>query len=410
MSETNRHCLNFGDEPGFTVKDCENTGTEPKCDLCAARDLTALREELAEAKAALERTKTAAQRYMTSSDGAPIRKYEEARAGLIEAIGDVPAGTTTISVTYSGPESREAPEPQPDEKRGLYQKYQVTRLHDPSGKHRECEFYVLDLIHDGYARAALLAYAAACEDEFPKLARDLAAKLNPRASSEETRLARALAVFLESHQQPAPHPGSESREPFDDTASAYYVCVTCDEPATAKRQNGEPVCALHAAAWVVCECGHTKAEHGQPGCLYECCLGFRPALDALRAAPTGSIPAQTSQRSTNQEEHMPKAKQERAVIVGNGPCGLYIGETAATDEEILEKHAVRLTNCRHVAHWRGKTGGITSLAQHGPCGPNVKQSRIGAACPSSLLADVKAVHDLSPEAIAAFATIVPTDG
>ena len=107
---------------------------------------------------------------------------------------------------------------------------------------------------------------------------------------------------------------------------------------------------------------------------------------------------------------MPKAKQERSVIVGNGPCGLYIGETAATDEEILEKHAVRLTNCRHVAHWRGKTGGITSLAQHGPCGPNVKQSRIGAACPSSLLADVKAVHDLSPEAIAAFATIVPTDG
>ena len=45
-----------------------------------------------------------------------------------------------------------------------------------------------------------------------------------------------------------------------------------------------------AAAGVVCECGHTEAEHGQPGCLYECCLGFRPALDALRAAPSGSIP------------------------------------------------------------------------------------------------------------------------
>ena len=104
----------------------------------------------------------------------------------------------------AAPPEPKAPEPQPDEKCGLYQKYQVTRLHDPSGKHRECEFYVLDLIHDGYARAALLAYAAACEDEFPKLARDLAAKLNPRASSEETRLARALAVFLESHQQPAP--------------------------------------------------------------------------------------------------------------------------------------------------------------------------------------------------------------
>ena len=40
-----------------------------------------------------------------------------------------------------------------------------------------------------------------------------------------------------------------------------------------------------AAAGVVCECGHTEAEHGQPGCLYECCLGFRPAFDALRSQP-----------------------------------------------------------------------------------------------------------------------------
>ena len=45
-----------------------------------------------------------------------------------------------------------------------------------------------------------------------------------------------------------------------------------------------------AAAGVVCECGHTEAEHGQPGCLYECCLGFRPALDALRAAPAPREP------------------------------------------------------------------------------------------------------------------------
>ena len=34
---------------------------------------------------------------------------------------------------------------------------------------------------------------------------------------------------------------------------------------------------------VFCDCGHTEAEHGKPGCLYECCTGFRPALDALRA-------------------------------------------------------------------------------------------------------------------------------
>jgi hypothetical protein len=33
---------------------------------------------------------------------------------------------------------------------------------------------------------------------------------------------------------------------------------------------------------VKCYCGHTEAEHGRPGCLYECCTGFRPDLDWLR--------------------------------------------------------------------------------------------------------------------------------
>ena len=33
---------------------------------------------------------------------------------------------------------------------------------------------------------------------------------------------------------------------------------------------------------------------------------------------------------------------------------------------------------RHVARWYGKTGGITSLAAHGLCGPDAGNSRIGA--------------------------------
>lgn len=42
---------------------------------------------------------------------------------------------------------------------GLYQKYQVEKLDDEHGKHRACEFFVLDLTHDVAARAAALAYA-----------------------------------------------------------------------------------------------------------------------------------------------------------------------------------------------------------------------------------------------------------
>lgn len=66
----------------------------------------------------------------------------------------------------------------PDRQRGLYNKYTVTRndgSSGPSGKHEHCSYYVLDLTHDTHAKAALLAYAASCEKEFPSLASDLRA-------------------------------------------------------------------------------------------------------------------------------------------------------------------------------------------------------------------------------------------
>lgn len=60
-----------------------------------------------------------------------------------------------------------------DQERGLYRKYNVERLNDPAGKHAECEYYVLDLVHDRHAAPALLAYADSCVNEFPELAEDL---------------------------------------------------------------------------------------------------------------------------------------------------------------------------------------------------------------------------------------------
>jgi len=106
------------------------------------------------------------------------------------------------------------------------------------------------------------------------------------------------------------------------------------------------------------------------------------------------------------EEKRPK----RYVIVGNQSYGLYYGETDATDREIVETKSVRLENCRHICHWRGKTGGITSLAAHGPCGPQAKQSRIGAPSPSTLLMGIVNVLDCSEEAVKNFARIEVSDG
>lgn len=60
-----------------------------------------------------------------------------------------------------------------DKTRGLYKKYDITRLNDEEGKHDACEYFVLDLTHDKFAVPALRAYAEACRGEYPKLAEDL---------------------------------------------------------------------------------------------------------------------------------------------------------------------------------------------------------------------------------------------
>jgi hypothetical protein len=69
-----------------------------------------------------------------------------------------------------------------DTKRGLYGKYRVQRLGGTPGKHDDCEYFVLDLMHDIHARAALAAYAESCRREFPVLAADLDGMVNRTVS------------------------------------------------------------------------------------------------------------------------------------------------------------------------------------------------------------------------------------
>lgn len=73
-----------------------------------------------------------------------------------------------------------------DKNRGLYEKFTVTRndgSSEPSGKHHGCEYFVLDLMHDKHAAAALRAYADSCVDEYPLLAADLRHKLDDAEAS-----------------------------------------------------------------------------------------------------------------------------------------------------------------------------------------------------------------------------------
>lgn len=59
-----------------------------------------------------------------------------------------------------------------NDKKGLYRKYTVTRS-DDSPKHKDCNYFVIDITHDNHAKAALLAYAASCEDDNPALSSDI---------------------------------------------------------------------------------------------------------------------------------------------------------------------------------------------------------------------------------------------
>jgi hypothetical protein len=67
-----------------------------------------------------------------------------------------------------------------DAQRGLYNKFKVERVDGssgPGGKHESCEYFVLDLMHDPHAYAAVQAYARSCRHDYPRLANDLVTKL-----------------------------------------------------------------------------------------------------------------------------------------------------------------------------------------------------------------------------------------
>lgn len=75
-----------------------------------------------------------------------------------------------------------------DKGKGLYRKYEVTR-DDPTGKHSNCFYFVLDVDHDQFAIPALEVYADACKEQFPELAADLrgviaVAKIKRQAGSK----------------------------------------------------------------------------------------------------------------------------------------------------------------------------------------------------------------------------------
>ena len=95
-------------------------------------------------------------------------------------------------------------------------------------------------------------------------------------------------------------------------------------------------------------------------------------------------------------------KKAKYAIIANKSYGLYAGIVESFD---AASGVAVVKDCRHVARWYGKTGGITSLAAFGLCGPNASQSRIGAPANATLTGIVN-VFECSPEARASIEAAV----
>lgn len=92
-----------------------------------------------------------------------------------------------------------------------------------------------------------------------------------------------------------------------------------------------------------------------------------------------------------------KKTPEKYAILANKSYGLCAGIVGKKTTQADGSLHVEVTECRHIAQWYGKTGGITSLAAHGLCGPRAQESRIGAPV-DALLTGIVNIFECSPEA------------
>ena len=98
-------------------------------------------------------------------------------------------------------------------------------------------------------------------------------------------------------------------------------------------------------------------------------------------------------------------KKNNVCILCNDKYGIFYGDVKKYNP--VTRVAV-VAQCRHVSWWYGRTGGITSLARYGLCGPNKANSRVGAPTDRpSVLTGIVNVFPASSEAQKTFDECVP---
>lgn len=118
-------------------------------------------------------------------------------------------------------------------------------------------------------------------------------------------------------------------------------------------------------------------------------------MDKLKLTMKGK--AMKSTKSTN--------KKTNLCIVCNDNYGIYYGDVISFNSRT---RVATVKNCRHVARWYGMTGGITSLATHGLCGPRASESRVGAPTDSpAILTGIVNLFPVSKNAALTFDASIP---
>ena len=100
---------------------------------------------------------------------------------------------------------------------------------------------------------------------------------------------------------------------------------------------------------------------------------------------------------------MATKKSETYAIIANKSYGLYAGIVVSTSPLPDGTLRVGVRECRHVCQWYGRSGGITSLAAHGLCGPRAGESRVGAPAPG--VTDLTGIVNIFPASQEARSTI-----
>lgn len=133
--------------------------------------------------------------------------------------------------------------------------------------------------------------------------------------------------------------------------------------------------------------------------IRDCIEAFEVEAQDHAGARRDSL-AEVVRRSTNQGAQMAKQTSAQYSLLATTAYGLFVGYVEAYNP--LTKIA-RVRDCRNVRYWYGRTGGVTSLAVFGLCGPRAAESRIGAAVPGvSTLTEIQNVYPCTDVARASF--------